>query len=58
VQQGGAVDVSRKKAKRGCCHATIISCFPMKEDAEAKTKKKKGKKTLLGRTRRQVIDKQ
>ena len=26
-------------AKRGYCHATIISCFPMKED-EAKTKKK------------------
>jgi len=29
-------------AKRGYCLATIISCFPMKED-EAKTKKK-GKK--------------
>lgn len=35
-------------AKRGYCHATFISCFPMKEDAEAKTKKKKAKKHCWG----------
>ncbi len=31
-------------AKRGYCHATIISCFSMKEDDEAKAEKKKTKK--------------
>jgi len=33
--------------KRGYCHATIISCLPMKED-EATTKKKKAKKHRWG----------